>query len=136
MDPELKSALEEVVTRLDAIERLLKARPRKKASGEEEVPEITKQAQELTNEVIGAGLKGARPADYARQFARAKQLLKLKPLEYWLDAVAAMKDLFPYSGGDPWDVFTLGARGHLALAQSQPANDEPEWARNARAMSR
>lgn len=79
-------------------------------------------AQRLTNRVIELGLSGEVPDQYGRQAARAKKLLERKPLDYWLKAAAAMEHLFPFSRGDPWDVFDLGRHGSKALAAAKTGN--------------
>jgi hypothetical protein len=76
-------------------------------------------AQRIVNAVIRVGLGGTRPPDYGKQAARAKKLLDQQPVEYWLEAIDRMRDLYPYSEGAPFDVFTLANKAHLAMASTQ-----------------
>ena len=88
-----------------------KADPADKAAADS----MNRDAQELVKRVVEAGLRGHTPPQYGRQIGRAKQLLKDKPLAYWLEAAEAMGRLFPHNR-NPWDVFNLGTDGGRAVA--------------------
>ena len=88
-----------------------KADPADKAAAEL----INKDAQTLTARVVELGMRGHTPPQYGRQIGRAKQILKDKPLAYWLEAAEAMGRLFPHNR-NPWDVFNLATDGGRAVA--------------------
>lgn len=74
-------------------------------------------AQTLTNRVIELGLHGQRPDNYAKHCARAQQLLKTQPLEWWLKAASGMALLYKHRNS-AWDVFDLGKDGAKAYAEA------------------
>lgn len=90
-------------------------------------------AQELVRKVVEVGLYGEVPKDWGKQVVVAKRLLKKASLEYWLSAIDAMRQIFPYEDGSPFDAIDLERKGHIALAARKKRQDDdnttPVWLR-------
>jgi len=102
------------------------------ASGSQEVPvPIPPQTNILPNALVGGwvNLQPIRPAASAirKQGAAAKRICSERDQDAIELAITGIAKLFPYSKGEPWDLFDLERKFDKAVQAATSAGEQTSW---------